>query len=438
MNEDNYSDRVKTLLKKKGIEIFDRIGVKYKTLHLEGILLPRPYVGDRDCLILKLDNGYNIGINIVNIDDIWLVKKARKKYLPEVPIKHPVPEDLPTVTIIGTGGTIASRIDYTTGAVYPTFSPEDIYSLVPELSGLARINVDLLFNIFSEDMNPKIWEKIAECVYKHIENGAEGIVIFHGTDTMGYTAAALSFVLQKLPYPVVLVGAQRSSDRPSSDTALNLISAFVTTLYAPFGEVVVVMHAESSDSYAHVHRGTRVRKCHTSRRDAFKSINSPPLAIVQGKEIKLLEKQYKPRVKRDEVEFVNGFDDKVALIKFYPGMNPEIIDFLIDRGYHGIVIEATGLGHVGKQLLKSIDRAIHENIPIAITSQCIWGRVNLNVYSRGIELLKLGVIPCEDMLPETAFVKLSWILDKTRDMQKVRYLMLKNIAYEISKRSEFR
>jgi len=429
-----YSDKVIKVLSEHNIDIFDRIRVLWSDMIIEGVLLPRPEYGDPDTLIIKLDNGYNIGVHVDNIKELKLLCKGKEVELrPSKPVK--VKKNLPKVAILGTGGTIASRVDYKTGAVYPSFSAEDVYALVPELTDIAYLELETIFNIFSEDMSPRLWEIIVRETAKKLSDDVKGVVIAHGTDTMGYTAAALSFALRKLPGPVALVGAQRSSDRPSSDTALNLVSAVTVAARAPFGEVVVVMHGETSDTYALVHRGTRVRKCHTSRRDAFRSINSNPIAVVRNGNVEMLTTDYTPRHKVDELLVENGFDEKVALIKFYPGMSPEIIDALVDMSYHGIVLEGTGLGHVGRQLLPAIKRAIDEGIIIAMTSQCLWGRVNLNVYRRGVELLKLGVVPCEDMIPETAFVKLSWILYRTRDLKEVRKMMLTNYSHEISSRS---
>ncbi|OYT62516.1 MAG: Glu-tRNA(Gln) amidotransferase GatDE subunit D [Thermofilum sp. ex4484_15] len=432
----NYGERITSLLKEKGIEIFSRIRFHYKGRILEGILLPRPQYGDKDVLVVKLDNGYNIGIHIDYVSELTLVEKGLKRRRTEVKsVKGK--ERLPLIAVVGTGGTIASRVDYVTGAVYPTLSPEDIYDLVPEIAEIANLETEELLNIFSEDMVPKYWDLIAERVAYYFRKGAKGVIIAHGTDTMGYTSAALSFILRNLPGPVTLVGAQRSSDRPSSDTSLNMLSATIIGVSAPFGEVTVVMHGSIGDTFCLVHRGTKVRKCHTSRRDAFRSINSNPIALVTKRGLTMLTKEYRPRSEVDELRVLKGFDDKVALIKFYPGMDPSIIEYLIDSNYHGIVIEGTGLGHVRKELLKPLSKAIKNGIPVVITSQCIWGRVNLNVYRRGVELLKIGVIPGEDMLPETALVKLMWVLARTRDLEEVRKLMLTDIAFEINRRSLF-
>ena len=431
-----YRGKLAELLRSLGIDVYDRIAIERDGVVYEGILMPKPELSHPETIIIKLDNGYNVGVRVTPGTRIRLVRKGK----PSLPVPPKIPlklrEDLPKVSILGTGGTIASRVDYKTGAVYPAFTAEDLYALVPELADLARLEMELLFNIFSEDMNPRRWEQIARAAARHIESGADGVVIAHGTDTMGYTAAALSFALRNLPVPVVLVGAQRSSDRPSSDAALNLISAVNVAANAPFAEVVVVMHGETSDSYCLAHRGTKVRKCHTSRRDAFRSINAKPLAKVYGAgKIELLRRDYVPRDKSRQLELRAKFDEKVALVKTYPGIPAEIIDFLVDRGYHGIVIEGTGLGHAPEQLLPAIKRAIEEGVAVVMTSQCLWGRINMNVYRRGVELLRMGVIPGEDMLPETALVKLMWVLAQTRDLKEVRRLMLTNIAGEIEPRS---
>ena len=399
--------------------------------------MPRPSLSEKPFIVIKLDNGYNIGVRFEK--PISIVKVGKEKpprpYHPEIVVKKN--PKLPNVAIISTGGTIASRVDYRTGAVYPALKTEDILEFAPEIMDIANIEAEVLFSIFSENMTPHHWSRIAEEVAKKIEEGFDGVVVPHGTDTMGYTAAALSFALRNLPVPVVLVGAQRSSDRPSSDAAINLYSAVLVAGKAPFAEVVVVMHGETSDSYCLVHRGTKVRKMHTSRRDAFRTINDTPLAKVENGKITIMNKNFRPRSKDRSLTLENRFDDKVALVKIFPGIAPEIIDFLVDRKYHGIVIEGTGLGHAPERLYEPIRRAIEEKIPVVMTSQCIWGRINMNVYSTGRDLLALGVIPGEDMLPETALVKLMWVLGKTRNIDEVRKLMLTNIAGEINPRTTF-
>ena len=411
---------------------------------IRGILMPRYELEEKSIIIVKLDNGYNIGVRITPETKIKVLKKSvasRKAAGAPAPLAE-LPKELPEerVLIIGTGGTIASRIDYETGAVRPSLEAEEIIQAVPEVLKYARLDTEVIFQVFSENMSPKHWEKIAESIEKGINRGYDGIIVAHGTDTMAYTAAALSFAFHKgLPVPVVLTGAQRSSDRPSSDAPFNLIASVIVASKAPFAEVVVVMHGETGDTYALAHRGTRVRKMHTSRRDAFQSINDLPLAKIwpwEGK-IEILNNKFR---KREEIEVIleNGFDNKVAIIKHYPGMNGELIDLLVDKGYHGIVVEGTGFGHVSEEAIESIRRATEEGIPVVITSQTIFGRVNLNVYSQGRKMLKAGAIPLEDMTTETAYAKLSWVLARTRDLKEVIKIMKTPLAGEIGEGHDLR
>jgi len=424
---------LETLLKIKA-EVGDLVRVKKERVTYEGILIPRSELGDDKHIVIKIKSGYNIGIKVTSktvIEKIGTMTKPSFKP-PPPPEQKP---NLPRVTIISTGGTIASRVDYRTGAVRPAISANDLYSIVPELSDIAAIDTEILFSVFSEDLTPKHWAETAKAVAKYIANGAQGVVITHGTDTMGYTAAALSFALQNLPVPVVLVGAQRSEDRPSSDAATNLIGAVIAAAQAPLAEVVVAMHETVSDEAIVLHRGTKVRKLHTSRRDAFKTVNANPVARVLDRKLVMLTDEYKPRSAGKKLVLKPDFNEKVALVKFYPGMNPNLIEWHIEAGYKGLILEGTGLGHVRRECFAAIKKAIDKGIIVAMTSQCIWGRVNMNVYTNGRDLTAMGVIPLEDMLAETALVKLMWILGQTSDMEKAKKLLTTNISGEISARS---
>ncbi|MBS7655097.1 Glu-tRNA(Gln) amidotransferase subunit GatD [Candidatus Bathyarchaeota archaeon] len=420
-------------LKEASASLGDEIKIIKGEKIYKGILIPRPEYQNSDYIVLKLKSGYNIG---VKVDSSVKIEVLGFKVEPKF-VKPPSPETkegLPQVSIISTGGTIASRVDYRTGAVEPALNAEDIYSIVPELSKIAKINTEILYNEFSENFTPIHWENIAKAAAKNIEEGVDGIVICHGTDTMAYTAAALSFALQNLPVPVVLVGSQRSSDRPSSDAAANLIGAVSISAKAPFAEVAIVMHKETSDDKLIVIRGVKARKCHTSARNAFKSINAQPIAEYDllNEEIKFLNEDFKPRVKSEKLVLKPKFNMKAALIKFYPGMNHEIIDFFVDKGYLGLILEGTGLGHVSRYCYNSIKRAVEAGLFIGMTSQCLWGRINMHVYYTGRDLLNLGVTSLEDMLPETALVKLMWVLAQTSELNEVKTLMLKNISGEFS------
>lgn len=432
--------KVELFMKEKGIEIGDYVEVVEKenntTVVHRGIVMPPYELSKGETLTIKLDNGYNIGILIDQIAEVKILEKAKPRE--EVSFKEVLPKKpgLPNVTIIGTGGTIASKIDYKTGAVHAAFTAEELAKAVPEIFEIANITPKLLFNIMSEDMKPEYWKKMAHEVAKALNSGEDGVVIGHGTDTMGYSAAALSFMLRDLGKPVIFVGSQRSSDRPSSDAAMNLICS-TRMAVEDFGEVAVVMHGESGDTYCLAHRGTKVRKMHTSRRDAFRSINDVPIAkIWPDGRVEYLRDDYRKR-SESEVWVDDKLEEKVVLIKVYPGMSGELIDFLVDRGYKGIVIEGTGLGHTPNEIIPTIERAVEEGVAVCMTSQCLYGRVNLNVYSTGRRLLRAGVIPCEDMLPETAYVKLMWVLGHVQNPDEVRKMMLTNYAGEITPYTRF-
>lgn len=431
----------------------------------EGILMPTATTSRN--IVIKLDSGYNIGICPENVEievigqgqdqdhdpsrDRAGVVKAVKG---EGEIKDEKEEEskehlqLPLLSILSTGGTIASKVDYRTGAVSPQFSTDDILETIPELSKIAKIRGQVVYSILSENMRAEYWQKLAAEVYNEIKDGADGIIITHGTDTMGYTAAALSFMLQT-PVPVVLVGSQRSSDRPSSDAAMNAICAAKVAACSEIAEVVVVMHQSTADDFCLIHRGTNVRKMHTSARAAFLSIGGPPIGKIYYDPTDIgqmrLELEPEPefsssgKYKRRgvcELELRDRFEDKCTLIKFYPGADPTILDFFVEQGYRGIVLEGTGLGHVSAEWIPSVARAIKQGIPVVMTSQCLYGTICDRVYDTGRDLLRAGIIEGGDMLPETALVKLMWVLGQTSrsDIAEVRRLMQKNIAGEIKGR----
>jgi glutamyl-tRNA(Gln) amidotransferase subunit D len=401
----------------------------------EGVLIPRSEYSDRSHLCLKMRNGYNIGIHLDRAEKIEVIGEGEKPHFTKPPAT-PKRAGLPKVTIISTGGTIASRVDYRTGAVQPALTAEDLTSVVPELSSLADIDTHILYSEYSENLTPTHWKGMAEEVAKRIGNSTDGVVISHGTDTMHYTSAALSFALQNLPVPVLIVGAQRSSDRPSSDAASNLTGAAGLAAQANMAAVGLVMHQDLSDRYIVAHRGTRVRKCHTSRRDTFKSINSQPLARYDllTRQVEILN-GVPERQRTRQLELKAHFDHHAYLLKFYPGFNPALIDAAVDAGARGIVLEGTGLGHVSRQCQEPVRKALKKDVPVFMTSQTIWGRVDMSVYNNGRDLLNLGVTPLEDMLPETALVKLSWVLGQTKASEKIRTLMTTPIAGEITPRT---
>jgi glutamyl-tRNA(Gln) amidotransferase subunit D len=434
LENSNYKSTAVEALKKADCDIGDIIRVTSKGKTYEGILIPRSELGDGTVVIVKMKSGYNIGTRITAEVKIEKVGKGAKPAFASPPLPKQNPT-LPHVVIMSTGGTIASRVDYRTGAVRSAISASDLYGVVPELSDIAKVDTEIVFSLYSENITQKHWKEIAEIVAKRIEAGVDGVVIAHGTDTMAYTSAALSFALQNLPVPVIVVGAQRSSDRPSSDAATNLIGAVKAAGEGPFAEVGLAMHESVSDISTVIHRGNKVRKCHTSRRDTFKSINGFPIAKVKDQQVIMLTNQYQKRNPSKKVILKPDFSEKVALIKFYPGLDSAVIDWYVNQGVRGILLEGSGLGHVSKFCFDSIKNAVSKDVLVALSSQCIWGRVNMNVYDTGRDLLSFGVIPTEDMFPETALVKLMWVLGQTDNTQEAIKLFKTNIAGEFSPRT---
>lgn len=433
---EGYHGGILRRLKNANAKIGSIVRITTKTGEVfEGALFPRSEYGDPNHIVLKLKNGYNIGLHYERTEKIEIVGEGQKPHFtrPSMPPKH---LGLPRVAIISTGGTIASRVDYRTGAVQPALTAADLASVVPEIASIAEVEADILFSEFSENFTPSQWKTLAENVAEKIRKGAGGVVVSQGTDTMHYTSAALSFALQNPPVPIMLVGAQRSSDRPSSDAASNLTGAVGLAARADLGAVGVAMHRDLSDRYIVAHKGTRVRKCHTSSRDAFKSINSGPLATydLQTGSIETAEDAPK-RSSGGEFEVKPDFDHHAYLLKFYPGFDPVMINAAVATGARGLILEGTGLGHVSKRCYDSITQAVKGEIPVFMTSQTIWGRVDMNVYVTGRDLLNIGVVPLEDMIPETALVKLMWVLGQTKSPDQIRELMLHPIAGEITPRT---
>ena len=406
------------------MDLGDRVCVKRNGTSYEGVLMPSQR---KDHVVIKLDNGYNIGL-CLSVSQLELVRKGQDLRPLQKDKSLQRRDGFPTVSILSTGGTIASKVDYRTGAVSSQFSAGEIISAIPELEEIANYNARVIYQILSENMRAEYWMTLARAVAEEIRAGAEGVIITHGTDTMMYTAAALSFML-KTPVPVVIVGSQRSSDRPSSDASMNAICA-ATVAISDIAEICVVMHGTTSDDYCSIHRGTRVRKMHTSRRDAFQSVNQPPIGRVDYRSRKI--QTFIPYRHRGEVELdlADKLEPKCALVKYTPGSSPEILNYYLDKGYKGIVLEGTGLGHVASDWIDTIRRAKEENIPVVITSQCLRGRICDRVYDTGRYILDAGAIEGEDMLPEVALVKLMWVLANRPEI--VHSSMKTSLAGEIS------
>lgn len=427
-----YSERARQLLASSKASEGDTVELRTTDKQYTGILMPHHDFSHPDVIVIKLKSGYNIGVMVDERTSLEVRSPAQRRAAK--PLAASSGSDLPTLSFLGTGGTIASYVDYRTGAVHPALKAEELVGTVPELSEICRMRSKVVFSIFSENMNVQTWRELADSVAEELNSGVEGVIVPHGTDTLGYTAAALSFMLGDLPRPVVLVGAQRSSDRPSSDSYGNLLSAARFCVKADAAEVFVLMHGETSDTCAHLHRGTKVRKMHSSRRDAFHSLNASPVATVdlQGG-MQVLSPVH--RKGAGKVAPDTRMEPDVALMQFYPGMPPSLVE-KVGEQLKGLVVAGTGLGHVSKEVVRTLRGMVSQGKPVVMTTQCLGGRVNLNVYDTGRDLLSAGVIPGEDMLPETALVKLMWVLGRTNDMEEVRKLMLNDLRGEISERRE--
>ncbi len=424
-----YEKESRDFLLSNNLAIGDFVTVDSDTKKYRGLIMMRYEHGDDRHIVLKLDSGYNVGVEISSIQSITKNPETQKPAEPVRPIGRT--EGLPEILMLATGGTIASKVDYRTGAVTPVLTADQINSAVPEVARIANIDTEVLFSEYSENVVPGHWLKMAEAVNRHTNSDYAGIIIAHGTDTMHYTSSFLSFALAGFPVPIVLVGSQRSPDRASSDAALNLIGAarFITECRTP--GVYIAMHQDRSDGNIACHAGTRVRKNHTSSRGAFQTIGGKPAFVVTETGI--------TRNLSGGYYGVDGFrhrihlDEKVALVKYHPGYDPKMIDWMIQNEYRGIIFEGTGLGHIGRTMYEAVGRAADSGMFLGMTSQCIDGRVRMTVYESGRDLLNLGIIPLEDMIPETALVKAMWAMGGTqKGNNNIKDIMLSKVASEMT------
>ncbi|MBN3037304.1 MAG: Glu-tRNA(Gln) amidotransferase subunit GatD [Candidatus Diapherotrites archaeon] len=442
-----YSKEIESALKKAKIRVGDRVRIG----DIEGLLMPR-VMGSPDHVIIKLDNGYNAGVRFskstaLERSKTHEPKRIEEEFEYEVEEEHAKPSKKelcppgkPPVALLSAGGTIASKIDYRTGGVTATLDAKDIFASIPELQEQVCFAeaVDVC-KVLSEDMDHTHWQALAKAAAKSLRK-SDGVIITHGTDTMHYTAAALSFMLPGLGKSVVLTGSQRSTDRGSTDAAMNLLCSAITAK-SDLAHVGICMHANSSDDYCMFMRGTKVRKMHSSLRSTFRPINDYPLAFVwpEGR-----VEVTSPRVERRSNAVPKPdtrFEPKVALLKAFPGSDPSILEYCVKQGFRGIVVEGTGFGHVPTQAKKSwipsIRAAVESGVVVAVASQAMYGSTNMEVYSNLRVLFReSGAIPCGDMLSETAYVKLGWVLGHTKSAEKAGEMMLTNVAGEFNSRLE--
>ena len=433
-----YSQKVREKLQEEDIEIGDRI----KTGTHEGQLMPKPSSGDQDILTVKLDSGYNIG---VQPKDLKLVEKHELKQGKQDKLEVEDSEDKEDILILHTGGTIASRVSYEEGGVKPDFTEENMIRMYPDVVSEVNLDSEVVAEMLSEDMEPKHWQEIAEKIHK-VKDQYDGIIIGHGTDTMQYTGAALTFMLQNIDTGIVLVGSQRSSDRPSTDANMNLYSATKFLAETNYTGIAACMHENIEDKRCQIMPASKIRKMHTSRRDAFQTINTKPIAYIdyQEKEIE----NYEPTQNQEDYCFEKELEENVGYLKVRPGMTVKEVETVKKQNYNGLIIEGTGLGHMPvnsfddktqhhEKILETISE-IAEDTMVVMASQTINGRIDMDVYDAGYKIQEAGVISAQDMHPELAYVKAMWVLANTESIEEARKTFQENLQNEINDRTLYK
>lgn len=420
-----YYGKALEFLKQNKVKVGDTVKITTDS-EQTATVMPRYEHSDDSHVAVKFTSGYNVGLEISRIKKIEYLSSVQATLEQDNIIKQN--PSLPKILLLSTGGTIASRIDYRTGSVTPALSAQDLNASVPELAEIANIDAEVLFSEYSENITPEHWIKIAQKLDSLAESTYKGILVAHGTDTMQYTAAFLSFALAGFPKPIVLVGSQRSSDRPSSDAALNLIGATKYIAESNTNGVFVAMHNSENDDDTACHFGTRVRKNHTSKRNAFETVGAKPAFVITHNNIAqnssslyFKQKNYTPKI---------NLNASVALVKYHPGYDPKLVEHLLGQGYKAIIFEGTGLGHVGRSMYDIVKKAKQSNVFLGMTSQCLDGQVNMAIYESGRDLMHFGITPLSNMISETALVKAMWALGT--DEKNIEQIMLKNIASEFT------
>jgi len=413
----------------------DKVKITAKTSTEEGIMMPS---FDEETVLIKLNTGYNLGFNKKDVKKIDVLDKASAKTAENK--EMPKNKDLPTIGILHTGGTIASKVDYRTGGVVSAFSPQDLLQMFPELAKIANLESELVAQMWSDDLRFRHFTLISRKIEEMVKKKVKGIIIGIGTDNLAVAAAALSFIVEKTPVPIILVGSQRSSDRGSADAGMNLISAAEFIVNTNFAGVAICMHESEEDTSCLILPANKTYKLHSSRRDAFKAVNIGAIARIDYLQRKVTFFQKEHPTPDKSLVLKPKMEEKVGLLKIHINMFPEQFEFF--KGYKGLIIEGTGLGHtpgqvpnpdceIHRKIYPAIKKVIDSGCIVVMTTQCLFGGVNMNVYDKGRDLLKLGVVSGEDMLANTALVKLSWLLGNY-PTEKIKELMGQNLRGEIN------
>ncbi|MEE2625065.1 MAG: Glu-tRNA(Gln) amidotransferase subunit GatD [Candidatus Thermoplasmatota archaeon] len=382
---------------------------------------------------LKLQNGYNVSFPESYVDTFELLEEIPVIEEPVVP-EVAQDESLPLVHLIHTGGTIASKVDYATGAVTARFDPHELLDAVPELRDIARIRAVKLGNMWSDDLRPRHWNRMLRATEEAFSEGAVGCVITHGTDTLHLSAAAMSYGWSgqggRPPGRIVLTGSQRSPDRGSSDASENLIGAVHWAAHGPQpsgyrDSAVVILHANSSDGRCAVLPGCACRKYHSSRRDAFKAINQEPVAHINiNRDGPSIDYSLEAQDARVEAIAPTLFDESVRIAQFISDahLQPDMVQASIDSGFEALLFHGTGLGHLpisdpeddsleNTRLRIMLEDHISQGGVVVVVAQTIHGPINMNVYSKGRDQQEMGVIGHGSLCPPgSALVKLHHLL----------------------------
>jgi L-asparaginase len=326
------------------------------------------------------------------------------------------------ILLLFTGGTIAQIYDSKIKALRPAETPKDILQLAPELKEQFEIGYQFVANIDSSNVQPDLWKTLSEIIYKEYDN-YDGFVITHGTDTMSYTASALSFSLTNLGKPVVFTGAHLYPDAPGSDAKNNLSNAFHVASM-DLADVVIVFGSW-------IVRGNRSTKKDEGSLETIWSPIFPELGRIRM-DIELWDFSHKRDTKKRPI-LQTGFEERIMVFTAFPGLQASFIESILTTDVKGIIIRGYGPGNVPiteNSLVESIKKFVSKGIPVVITSQTAVGLTKISIYETGIQAQKLGVISSGDMTLEATIAKFMWTLQQTQDIEKIRDLMETNIAGE--------
>lgn len=329
------------------------------------------------------------------------------------------------ILLLTTGGTIASSKGEE--GLVPTLSNKEIEQYLHVFEKEIEIISEDILSLDSSNIQPEEWQIMGERISNAINhNECEGIVITHGTDTMAYTASALSFMLSNLPIPVILCGSQLPLSHPLSDGIDNIRLAFYAALHRRLKGLFVAFNHK-------IMLGTRCVKVRTMGFNAFESVNIDPVATLDARGL-IINEQLLPKQSGSFVYYKN-LCKEVFLLKLIPGMKPEILDVLAEQNYRGIIIEAFGAGgihFIRRDLIAKLEKMVEKGISVVVCSQCLYENSDFSIYQTGQKVLKHGVIQGYDMTSEACVTKLMWALGQQKTTEDIKKMFEINYVQEIT------